>query len=389
MSNLDSPDNLSPAFDIPAWVDAVYNGHHPEKAPLYTSAAVCHLLDALPRYIEHFRNLYPEENRTNEVIGVFVLARAVEYWSQKYDPQPNDWYNFRQNIGLLQQQYGQQLKKWFPDEKRPSFAEWLDKISNIASGLTHDQLLHRTIKSGLRDADKVGEPLFWKGVTAGLFQNPHYKEGISVTERMELILNTIDRMREGHRSIKQFEREAGVGAYIDYFYDLPIHKVAPPITDYSKSWELAYLSYIAAFVKKELAPKVDDLVNVAKADVFYFKQQIAQEQTARTEWLAKTYQPWAWSELKEATLDEKASVWAWMTSWAPEYQWDPFLKTVGIYPPVEAVTREEYTGKSTAWWLSASFEDKKAAALEWMTLSHGVSTEQTGVKYLNDFYSQV
>ena len=355
------------------WTQAVYAREPlpalPEEYGIPASAAGVALTEAFNATVQTLIEQYPEEHRKNQLIPVFVLARALGAWQETFFPSATDWLNLRTNLGYYQQKHEKQWRDQF-EGSRPSALSWLTRIPEAVSHELSEKQITRMSKS--LKASENAQPRFWGLVSDfwGKFaaENPPQ----SIQDNLNLCVASIAVGLQVQQNMRDIPDCLNVDTLPPFVQAMEPLDLAVPARDYQKGWDYDIRTKGRAFALTQAKTHYPDgipddpndrVAHLKLVDKYY-------------ELFERGFEPWRWDGLGQASSDEQAQTWAWLTSWAPEYNWDQTVKALGIHPPVEAVGRE-YTGKSTQWWLTASHEEKTQAAKVWI---EGASYEMAAAR---------
>lgn len=367
---------------LAAWTEAAYaRAPLPDKPDAFgipASAAGVALMDAFNEKVQGLVGQYPEEHRKNQLIPILVMARALGAWQQTFAPGPADWLNFRTNLGYYQQKNEAQWREQF-EGNRPSALSWLNRIpESLGYELTDKQVT--TMSKGIKASDNA-QSRFWTLAFEmwGKFaaENPP----ATIQDNLNLCIASITVGLQVQKILCDSPEYLDVDTLPDFVHDKAPLDMAVPVRDYHKGWDYHVRTTGRAFAlsqaKTHYPDGIPDDPNDRVAHLKLVDQYYNQFERA--------FEPWRWDGLGEASVDEQAQTWAWLTSWAPEYNWDQTVKAMGIHPPVEAIGRE-YTGKSTQWWLTAPYADKVEAAKTWIEgASHEMAAARKDHCNIDDF----
>ena len=330
----------------------------PEEYGIPASAASVALTEAFNAKVQTLVDQYPEEHRKNQLIPILVMARVLGAWQDTFAPSPADWLNLRTNLGYYQQKHEKQWREQF-EGPRPSALSWLTRIPEATGFELAEKQVTRMSKS--LKASENAQPRFWGLVSDfwGKFAAENPPECIQ--DNLNLCVASIAVGLQFQQSMRDMPEYLNVDTLPPFVHDMSPLDMAVPVRDYQKGWDYFIRTNGRAFAlaqaKTHYPDGVPDDSNARVAHLKYIDKYY--------ELFERGFEPWRWDGLGQASTDEQAQTWAWLTSWAPEYTWDQTVKAIGIHPPVEAIGRE-YTGQSTQWWLTASHEDKTKAAQTWI-----------------------
>ena len=344
------------------WAQAAYAKTTLPPLPLEygipASAAAVALTELFDANVQALVAQYPQEHRKNQLIPIFVLARALGAWQESFVPSPSDWLNLRTNLGYYQQKYGLQWRGQF-EGGRPNALEWLKRIPEaVGQELTDAQNL-RIFKS-LKESQNA-EPRFWRMVLQLWDKLSCENNPTSLQDNLNLCASSISMGLQAQQAMRDIPSCLDIDTFPPFVHNMAPLDLAVPSRDYQKGWDHCVRVNGRTFALEQarthyplgIPDTPDDRVEHLKLVDTYYQQ------------FERSFEPWRWDGLEQGTAEEQAQAWAWLTSWASEYHWDTFVKEVGIHPPVEAVGRE-YTGQSTQWWLTAPYNDKVEAAKTWI-----------------------
>ena len=344
------------------WTHAMYARQPlpvlPDEYAVPPAAASVFFMDQFNDKLQELVAQYPEEHRKNQLIPVLLLTRAVVAWQETFKPSRDDWLNFRTNLGYYQQQHETQWREQF-EGTRPSALLWLSRLNEAANYEATDIQLTRIGKS-LKMSDN-GTSRFWTMATSMWSKLAVAHPPTSISDNLALCDASIHAALEVQRHLLDSPDMFNVDALPSVAMTKDTLDLPVPVRDYHKGWDHFIRTSGRAFALEQAKSHYPDgLPNDVNDRVAHLKL-IDQYYNL----YERAFEPWRWDGLADATPEEQAKTWAWLTSWAPEYHWDATVKAMGIYPPVEAVGRE-YTGQSTQWWLTAPYEEKVQAALAWV-----------------------
>ena len=330
----------------------------PREYGIPVSAAGVALTEEFNTTVQTLIDQYPEEHRKNQLIPIFVLARALSAWQETFAPSPADWLNLRTNLGYYQHKYEKQWREQFEGD-RPSALSWLTRIPEALGHELTEKQITRMSKS--LKASENAQPRFWGLVSDfwGKFAAENPPE--SIQDNLNLCVASISVGLQVQKNMRDMPECLNVDTLPPFIQDMAPLDLAIPSRDYQKGWDYYIRTNGRAFALTQAKTHYPDgipdnsndrVAHLKLVDKYY-------------ELFERGFEPWRWDGLGQASSDEQAQTWAWLTSWAPEYNWDKTVKAIGIHPPVEAVGRE-YTGQATQWWLTASYEDKTQAAKVWI-----------------------
>lgn len=366
------------------WVTAVYAGQprkeKPEHYMVPISFAGVALMEQFNEKVQALVGQYPEEHRKNQLIPVLVLARAMGAWQDAFQPSPTDWLNMRTNMGYYQQQHQAVWREQF-EGSRPSVLSWLNRLPEaVGYELVEKQT---TLMSKSLKASENAAPRFWGMVEALWVALVKEHPPASIQDNLNLCTGSIALAKQMQDVYKDQATALDVDALPVAVATMDPLDMAVPVRDYHKGWDYQVRTAGRAFALESAKSHYPEGIPDTPQDRVDHLKLVDKYYNL----FERSFEPWRWDGLGEASVDEKAQTWAWLTSWAPEYHWDSTVQAFGIYPPVEAIGRE-YTGQSTEWWLSASYEDKVVAASKWI---EGASYEMDATRAehckIDDFIS--
>ena len=338
------------------WVHGVYEGDTTAPRLPYcgisASQAGVALLEQFNDQVQQVIPQYPEEYQRNSVVPTMVLARVLVAWQETFKPDAQDWLNLRTNMGLYQRQHEDQWREQF-DDTRPSLLSWLYAIPKVALGYEITEEQAKVMQRSVRASDNVPSRFWTEVITEWKDHAPALDA--SIGEQLAVTRQAIATTHLHHTYGDALP--LALDPTVTDPLTLPV-----PVRDYQKGWDVAIrkmgLEYSQEAAKAEFPNGIPDTVDARAQhlkllDVYYQQFERALE-------------PWRWDGLKDASLEEKAEVFAWLTGWAPEFHWDTAVQNMGIYPPVEANSRQAYTGQTTLWWLQAPYRAKVEQAKTWI-----------------------
>lgn len=343
---------------LSSWVDASYQHSASEKLPenynITAAQASVALLDVFNTRLQEMLLLYPEEYRTNQLIPVLVLARVLGAWQDTFNPDAQDWLNTRTNLGYYQQRDEKQWRAQF-EGSRPSILTWLNRLPEALNYELDDKQIGKMSKS--LAASTNAAPRFWMVVHEVWAKIATENPPKSIQDQ----LNICHASMALGLAIQKNEGGVSTGDVLPSFVlELDARSLSVPVRDYQKGWDhfvrTAGRQFALAMAKNNYPDGIPDNSNDRVAHIRLIEENYRNFEVA--------FEPWRWDGLQDASVEEKAQVWAWLTNWAPAYTWDQTIKAMGIHPPVEATGRE-YTGQTTLWWLNAPYEEKVVAAQSW------------------------
>lgn len=330
----------------------------PEAYGIPASAAGVALTEAFNAKVQTLVDQYPEEHRKNQLIPVLVLARALGAWQDTFSPTGADWLNLRTNLGYYQQKHEKEWRAQF-EGPRPSALTWLTRVPEALNYELNEKQITRMSKS--LKASENATPRFWSMVSDFWAKFAVDNPPQSIQDNLNLCAASISVGMQIHQTMRDIPDCVNVDTLPPFVHAMDAFELAVPARDYQKGWDYQVRTSGRAFALAQAKSHYPDgipddpndrVAHLKLVDKYY-------------ELFERSFEPWRWDGLGEASPNEQAQTWAWLTSWAPEYNWDQTVKAIGIHPPVEAVGRE-YTGQSTQWWLTASHDDKTKAAQTWI-----------------------
>lgn len=366
------------------WVAAVYAGSarppKPENYGVPTSFAGVALMESFNEKVQGLVAQYPEEHRKNQLIPILVLARALGAWQDTFHPSPADWLNMRTNMGYYQQEHEKQWRAQF-DGSRPSVLSWLNRLPEAVGYELVDKQTAAISKS--LKASENASSRFWSTVEAFWVALVKEHPPESIQDNLNLCTGSIALAKQVQEMYKDQPGMLDVDALPASATARDPLDLAVPVRDYHKGWDYQVRTAGRTFALESAKSHYPDGIPDTPQDRVDHLKFVDHYYNL----FERSFEPWRWDGLGAASIEEKAQTWAWLTSWAPEYHWDSTVQAFGIYPPVEAIGRE-YTGQSTQWWLSASYEDKIVAATKWI---EGASYEMDATRAehckIDDFIS--
>lgn len=355
------------------WTQAAYAREPLPALPatygIPVSAAGVALTEAFNTTVQKLVDQYPEEHRKNQLIPILVMGRALAAWQTTFEPQPADWLNLRTNLGYYQQKHEKQWREQF-DGPRPSALSWLNRVPEaVGYELTEKQLTQ--ISKSLK-ASENAQPRFWSMVSTLWSNFAAENPPTCIQHNLNLCTASIAMGLQIQRVMRDEPTNLNVDTLPPFVHDMAPFDLAVPVRDYQKGWDYQVRTSGRAFALTQAKTHYPDGIPDNSNDRVAHLKLVEKYY----ELFERGFEPWRWDGLGEASVEEQAQTWAWLTSWAPEYNWDQTVKALGIHPPVEAIGRE-YTGQSTQWWLTSSYEEKTEAAQTWI---QGASFEMAAAR---------
>ena len=344
------------------WSQAAYAKEQlpalPEEYGIPASAAGVALMELFDPKLQTMIAQYPEEHRKNQLIPILVFARALSAWQDTFSPEPADWLNLRTNLGYYQQKYESQWRAQFEGE-RPSALSWLSRIAEANGYELTEKQISRMSKS-LKASDNA-QPRFWSMVSELWSKFAVENPPQSIQDNLNLCMASIAVGLQLQQSFHDMPSCLNVDTLPPFVHTMSPLELAVPARDYQKGWDYHVRTSGRAFALEQAKTHYPDgipddpndrVAHLKLVDKYY-------------DLFERSFEPWRWDGLEQASSEEQAQTWAWLTGWAPEFQWEQTVKSMGIHPPVEAVGRD-YTGQSTQWWLTAPYDEKTQAAKLWI-----------------------
>lgn len=339
------------------WVCRVYEGDTPIDLPYHYGVSAAQagvaLMEVFNEKVQEFIPQYPEDLQRNSAIPTMVLARALVAWQTMFEPDAQDWLNLRTNLGLYQKLHEDQWTLQF-DGERPSLLSWLYDIPKVALNYELDESQAKIMQVSVRSSDNTISR-FWTEVMTEWKEHAPALDA-SIEQQLNAVKQAI-----GTTHLHHTHGDA-LPLSLDATTTDPMTLPAP-VRDYHKGWDVAVrkmgLEYSQEAVKKDFPDGVPDHVDARTKHLKLLDAYYQQFERA--------IEPWRWDGLKEASVEEKVHVFAWLTGWAPEFHWDTAVQNMGIFPPVEASGRQDYTGQTTLWWLQAPYHVKVEQARTWIS----------------------
>lgn len=361
------------------WVDCAYQRlplpDIPENYRILPSIAGVALLDQFNDRFQAMVAQYPESYRTNLLIPVLVLTRAIVAWQTSFKPDASDWLNLRTNLGYYQQEYSYQWRMQYPNT-RPSILTWFNSIPEALNyEITSEQL--KTVKDNIKNSANQASRI-WVSIGEIRASLCAERPPETIQDRLDLCNKSIS------VGMALLQHQANQDTLPSFVLKRNPMDLSVPARDYQKGWD----HYIRS-TGREYA------MNLASSHYPEGIPDTAQDRVEHIRYVEKYYQdfetafePWKWNGLEQSSIEEKAQVWAWITSWAPEYVWDETVSNFGVHPDVCAVNRD-YTGKSTTWWLTASFDEKVEQAKLWLKKEELVINQSHSESTMDDFVANI
>jgi len=352
------------------WSTEIYSGPQLSEQyniPIYLNLTpaqlAIHLFCEFPNKLKDSLSHIPDEylnNKRNQEFPAFILARCIQGWYKTCTPAPEDWINLKTVLGWLQKKHGPEWRSMF-DGERPSLLNWIQESGKATGQEIDEQTAQQVISDNKKSHYKA--PRFWSvaqkiAISAWLKSPP-----TSIQTQLDFIKNVIQMTVSLHRPENEqiVEQMINLDNYPEQWLNQEPLSIPVAIRDYSTGWD----TEVRTTCQKAATAHADSLwpdgaPENSKDRVLHLKKI---EDTYDA--LERLFEPWRWIDLNNASVEEKASVWAWITTWAPTYHWDTAIKNMDLHPPVEAIGLD-YTGKDAYWWVTTPYDEKLEQAKSWI-----------------------